>query len=130
MTDQDEEETENEVTRKKKTFFLGERKVEAENQVTFENGVFFVERASEFLVIRPKVMKKYASEFYREDGSSYKTLEFERGAKEIIVPLRVVDTPMKWFEERYISDGRQNQQGRFIREIWKHRDEVFGEVNQ
>ena len=123
----DVEETENEQPKRKKTiFFLGERTVKPQNPVVFSNGVFFVERVSEYLVIRPKTVKEYLKKVRGTD----RTIEIERGAKEIIVPLsQTRENPMKWFEQMYVeSNGNRNVQGRFIREIWKHKKEVFGEV--
>ena len=112
--------------RKKRIFFLGERKVKAENPVIFENGIFFVERTSEYLIIRPKTVKEYLKKVRGLD----RTIKIERGAKDIIVPLsQTAENPIKWFEQKYVeSNGKRNVQGRFIREIWKYRTEVFSEV--
>lgn len=121
------EETKNEQPKRKKTlFFLGERKVELQNPVVFENGIFFVERASEYLVIRPKTVKEYLKKVRGTD----RTIRIERKAKDIIVPLsQTMENPVRWFEEKYVEqNGKRNVQGRFIREIWKHKKEVFGEV--
>ena len=126
----DDDETKNEQPkRKKKLLKLGERKVKAENPVIFENGKFFVERASEYLVIRPKTMTEYLKKFFREDGTTYKILKFERRVKDIIIPLsHTAENPMKWFEEKYVLNSKRNTQGRFIRQIWKYKKDVFGEV--
>ena len=119
------EETKNEQSKRKKLFFLGERAVEAQNPVVFSNGVFFVERTSEYLVIRPKTVKEYLKKIR---GMS-RTMKIERGAKDILIPLReVVENPMKWFEQKYVLNSKRNTQGRFIRQIWKYKKEVFGEV--
>ena len=121
------EETKNEQpVRKKKIFFLGERTVEPQNPVVFENGIFFVERTSEYLVIRPKTVKEYLKKVRGLD----RTIKIERRAKDIIVPLsQTRENPMIWFEQMYVeSNGKRNTQGRFIREIWKHKKEVFSEV--
>ena len=121
------EETKNEQpVRKKKIFFLGERTVEPQNPVVFENGIFFVERTSEYLVIRPKTVKEYLKKVRGLD----RTIKIERRAKDIIVPLsQTRENPIRWFEQMYVeSNGKRNTQGRFIREIWKHKKEVFSGV--
>ena len=112
--------------REKKIFFLDERKVEPQNPVIFENGIFFVERASECLVIRPKTVKEYL----KKVRGTERTTKIERGAKDILIPLsQTAENPVMWFEKKYIgTDGKRNLQGRFIREIWKYRTEVFSEV--
>lgn len=112
--------------RKKKIFFLGERKVEPQNPVIFENSVFFVERTSECLVIRPKTMKEYLQKV----RGTERTTKINRGAKDILVPLsRTRENPIRWFEKKYVeTDGKRNIQRRFIRKIWKHKKEVFGGV--
>lgn len=112
--------------RKKKIFFLGERKVEPQNTVIFSNNVFFVERASECLVIRPKTVKEYLQKV----RGTERTTKIERGAKDILVPLsQTMENPIRWFEKKYVEqDGKRNLQGRFIREIWKHKKDVFSEV--
>ena len=112
--------------REKKIFFLGERAVEPQNQVIFENGIFFVERTSECLVVRPKTVKEYLKKVRGTD----RTIRIERGAKDILIPIsQTRENPMKWFEQKYVeSDGKRNTQGRFIREIWKHKKEGFGGV--
>ena len=109
--------------REKKIFFLGERAVEAQNQVIFENGIFFVERTSDCLVVRPKTVKEYLKKVRGTD----RTIKIERGAKDILIPIsQTMENPMRWFEEKYVeSDGKRNVQGRFIREIWKHKKDVF-----
>ena len=120
------EETNNEQPkRKKKLFFLGERAVESQNPVVFSNGVFFVERTSEYLVIRPKTVREYLKKVRGMD----RTMRIERGAKDILIPFReVVENPMKWFEQKYVLNSKRNTQGRFIRQIWKYKKEVFSEV--
>jgi len=120
------EKTKEQPKREKKIFFLGERAVEPQNLVIFENGIFFVERASEYLVIRPKTLKEYL----KKVRGTNRTIKFERGAKEILIPLtQTRENPIRWFEERYIEpNGKRNQQKRFIQEIWKYRNEVFGGV--
>ena len=122
----DVEETKNEQPkRKKKLFFLGERAVEPLNQVIFSNGVFFVERTSEYLVIRPKTVREYLKKVRGMD----RTMKIERRAKDIIVPLsQVSENPIQWFEEKYVLNSKRNTQGRFIRQIWKYKEQVFGEV--
>ena len=122
----DDDETKNEQPkRKKRLFFLGERAVESLNQVVFSNGVFFVERTSEYLVIRPKTVKEYLKKVRGMD----RTMKIERRAKDIIVPLsHTAENPMKWFEEKYVLNSKRNTQGRFIRQIWKYKKDVFGEV--
>ena len=122
----DVEETKNEQPkRKKRLFFLGERAIEPLNQVIFENGVFFVERTSEYLVIRPKTVKEYLKKVRGMD----RTIKIERGAKDIIVPLsHTAENPVKWFEQKYVLNSKRNTQGRFIRQIWKYKEEVFSEV--
>lgn len=118
------EETKNEQpVRKKKIFFLGERTVEPQNPVVFENGIFFVERTSDCLVVRPKTVKEYLKKVRGTD----RTIKIERGAKDILIPIsQTMENPMRWFEEKYVeSDGKRNVQGRFIREIWKHKKDVF-----
>ena len=111
--------------RKKRTFFLGERTVEPENPVIFSNGIFFVERTSECLVIRPKTVKEYLKMI----RGTERTIIVDRGAKDILIPLsQTAENPMKWFEQNYVeSNGKRNTQGRFIQEIWKHKKEVFSE---
>jgi len=122
----DVKETKEQSERKKAIFFLGERKVEPQNPVLFENRIFFVERASEFLVIKPKTVKEYL----KKVSGSNRTIKFERGAKEILIPLtQTRENPIRWFEERYIEpNGKRNRQGQFIQEIWKYRTDVFKEV--
>ena len=120
------EETKNEQPkRKKRLFFLGERAIEPLNQVIFSNGVFFVERTSEYLVIRPKTVKEYLKKVRGMD----RTIKIERGAKDIIVPLsHTAENPVKWFEQKYLLNSKWNTQGRFIRQIWKYKEQVFSEV--
>jgi len=108
----------------KRTFFLGERTVEPQNQVIFENRMFFVEKVSEFLLIRPKVTRMYLKKI----RGTNRIAKFERGAKEIMVPQGVAKNPIPWFKKRYVENSKRNQQGRFIREIWKYKNEVFSEV--
>lgn len=122
----DDDETKNEQPkRKKRLFFLGERAVEPLNQVVFSNGVFFVERTSEYLVIRPKTVKEYLKKVRGMD----RTMKIERRAKDILIPLReVAENPVKWFEQKYVLNSKRNTQGRFIRQIWKYKEDVFGEV--
>lgn len=120
-------ETKNEQPkREKRIFFLGKRPVEPQNPVVFENGIFFVERTPEFLVIRPKTMKEYLKKVRGTD----RTIKIERGAKDILIPLsQTRENPVRWFEQKYVEqNGKRNTQGRFIREIWKHKKEVFGGV--
>ena len=117
-----EEESEEQPKREKTIFFLGERIVEPVNPVIFENGIFFVERAPECLVIRPKTAKEYL----KHVRGRKRTVKFERRLRDILIPLS--QNPMLWFEEKYVQNGKRNQQGRFIREIWKYKDEVFSEV--
>ena len=109
--------------KQKKTFFLGEKAVKPQNPVIFSNGVFFVERAPQFLVIRPKTVKEYL----RKVRGTERTIKIQRAPKEILIPLpQTRENPIKWFEERYVEQSRKrNQQGRFIKEIWKYRNEVF-----
>ena len=121
------EEPENEQPkREKKLFFLGERALEPQNPVVFTNGVFFVERIPECLIVRQKTVKEYLKKVRGTD----RTIKIERGAKDILVPLsRTRENPIRWFEEKYVeSNEKQNTQGRFIREIWEYRNEVFSEV--
>lgn len=122
----DDDETKNEQPkRKKRLFFLGERAVEPLNQVVFSNGVFFVERTSECLVIKPKTVKEYLKKVRGMD----RTMKIECRAKDILIPLReVAENPMKWFEQKYVLNSKRNTQGRFIRQIWKYKEDVFGEV--
>ena len=122
----DVEETKNEQPkRKKRLFFLGERAIEPLNQVTFSNGVFFVERTPEYLVIRPKTVKEYLKKVRGMD----RTIKIERGAKDIIVPLsHTAENPIKWFKQKYVLNSKRNTQGRFIRQIWKYKEQVFSEV--
>ena len=125
MISNDDETKNEQPKRKKKLFFLGERTVEPLNQVVFSNGVFFVERASEYLVIRPKTVKEYLKKVRGMD----RTMKIERRAKDILIPLReVAENPMKWFEEKYVLNSKRNTQGRFIRQIWKYKKDVFSEV--
>lgn len=109
-----------EPKREKTIFFLGERIVNSVNPVIFENGIFFVERTPECLIIRPKSVKEYLK---RVKGTG-RMAKFEREAKDILIP-GVAENPMNWFEKKYVESSKQNQQGRFIQEIWKHKKEVF-----
>lgn len=120
------EEPKEQPKRKKRTFFLGERAVESQNPVIFENGMFFVERTSENLVIRPKTVKQYLKKI----RGTNRAMKIERGAEDILIPFRQTrENPMTWFEEKYVeTNGKRNIQGRFIREIWKYRKEIFGQV--
>ena len=118
-------EEELEEKQNKTILFLGERIVEPVNPVIFENGIFFVERNSECLLIRPKTVKKYLKLL----RGTRRAVKFERSTKEILIPLsQTRENPMLWFEKKYVLNGKRNQQGRFIREVWKHRNEVFCEV--
>ena len=112
-----------EQPRRKTTFFLGERKVEPQNTVVFENRIFFVERTSECLIIRPKTVKEYL----KLARGTTRMVKFERKAKDILIPT-LAKNPMKWFKEKYVENRKKNQQGRFISDVWKHRNEVFSEV--
>jgi len=124
LSDVEKELEEQPKQRKKRFFFLGERKVIPENPVIFENGIFFVERASEFMVIKPKTVKEYLQ---MVRGTKRMT-KVEKVAKEILIPLsQTNENPIRWFEQKYVeSNGERNMQGRFIREIWKYKKEVFG----
>lgn len=115
---------EEEEEKEKTIFFLGERVVEPVNQVIFENGMFFVERCSDCLVIRSKTVKEYL----KHVRGTKRAVKFERTAKDILIPLHLSQCPMVWFKEMYVENAKGNQQGRFIREVWKYRNEVFGEV--
>ena len=118
-------EEELEEKQNKTILFLGERIVEPVNPVIFENGIFFVERNSECLVIRPKTVKEYLKLL----RGTRRMSKFECGVKEIMIPLsQTRENPMLWFEQTYVQNGKRNQQGRFIQEVWKHRNEVFTEV--
>jgi len=117
--------------KRRRSLFLGKRMVEAKNPVVFENGVFFVERGEEFLVIRPKTLKEY-SEKVKVKSRKAPITEIRRvlrGPADIIIPLIALkNNPIQWFEEKYINNNKRDKQSRFIREIWNHRTEVFGEV--
>lgn len=121
-----EEDPEEQQKRKKRIFFLGERKIEAQNRVIFENGIFFVEMVPEYLVIKPKTVKEYLQ---MVRGTKRMTI-IERGAKDILVPItQTNENPMRWFEQKYVEqNGKRNIQGRFIQEIWKYRNETFREA--
>ena len=108
---------------KRKIFFLGERVVEPVNPVIFENGIFFVEHTSECLIIRPKTVRYYL----KLVKGRKRAVKFEQRTKDILIPV-IAENSMKWFEKKYVLNGKRNQQGRFIREIWKHRNDVFGEA--
>ena len=123
MISQDEEPQKK--VREKTEFYLGERKVEAVNPVIFENGVFFVERGSSFLVIRPKTMKRYTKKI----RGTERTIEAEKGPNDIIVPLRTSrENPGEYFKRTYLDGSRNNAQGRFVRKVWKYREDIFNEV--
>ena len=112
-----------EQPKRKTIFFLDERVVEPVNTVIFENGIFFVERISECLVIRSKTVKQYL----KHVKGTKRMIKFEQSAKEILIPLSQTNT-IQWFEQKYVQNGKRNQQGRFIREVWKYRNEVFSDV--
>ena len=114
-----------EQPKRKTIFFLDERVVEPVNTVIFENGIFFVERISECLVIRSKTVKQYL----KHVRGTKRTVKFERKIKDILIPLsQTRENSMLWFEKKYVLNGKRNQQGRFIQEVWKHRNNVFSEV--
>jgi len=117
-----EEVPEEQPKREKIIFFLGERKVEPQNTVIFENGTFFVERTAECLIVRPKIAKEYLKLV-----RGRRMVKFERKAKDILLPT-VAEDSEQWFKEKYVESSKGNHQGRFIREIWKYKNEVFSEV--
>ena len=121
MISQDEEPQKK--IREKTTFYLGERKVEPVNPVIFENGVFFVERGSSFLAIRPKTMKRYTKKI----RGTERTIKVEKGAKDIMIPFLILrKNPVEYFKQTYLDGARNNLQGRFVRKVWEYRDEIFG----
>ena len=121
MISQDEEPQKK--VREKTEFYLGERKVEPVNPVIFENGVFFVERGSSFLVIRPKTMKRYTKKI----RGTERTIKIEKGAKDIMIPFIISgENPLEYFKQTYLDGARNNLQGRFVRKVWEYRDEIFG----
>ena len=107
----------------KTIFFLGERTVEPVNPVIFENELFFVERTSQCLLIRPRAVRHYL----KHTKGTKRLVKFDRCAKEILIPT-IADDPMTWFKEKYVENRKRNQQGRFVSNVWKHRNEVFSEV--
>ena len=104
-------------------FFLGEREVESQNPVIFENEIFFVEQTSQCLLIRPRAVKHYLTHV----NGTKRPVKFDQSAKEILIP-RIAENPMMWFKEKYVENRKRNQQGRFVSEVWKHRNEVFSEM--
>lgn len=110
----------------KKTTLLGEFAVEPTNPITFENGIFFVEKRDQSLVIKPKTKKRYI----RKVRNDKRTIEITKGRNEILIPLQGVnENPIAWFELNYLNQiKRRNTQSRLIKEVWKYRDQVFKEV--
>lgn len=110
----------------KKTIPLGEFTLEPNNPVTFENGIFFVEKVNQSLIIRPKTIKKYI----RKVWGGNRTIEITKGRNEILVPLQGInENPIAWFELNYLNQiKKRNTQSNLIKEVWKYRDQVFKEV--
>ena len=110
-------------TNKKKTIFIREEQVIPKNQVIFTNHIFFVEQGKNTLVIRPKTRKIYI----RKVRGQTRTLEFHKGAVDIIVPRDIMDKP-EWFKKTYLEPSKkQSTQSRFIKAIWEYRDNIFME---
>lgn len=120
------ETTAQEKASKKKTIFIREDQVIPTNQVIFTNHIFFVEQGKNTLVIRPKIRKVYIK---KVRGQS-RTIEFHKGAVDIIVPRNIMDKP-EWFKKTYLeSNKKPSTQSRFIKAIWKYRSDVFTGENQ
>ena len=115
-----------EETNKKKNIFIREESIAPKNPVIFTNHIFFVEQGQNTLVIRPKTRRV----FIRKVRGQTRTLEFYKGAVDIIVP-RDINNKSEWFKKIYLEPNKkQSIQSRFIKEIWKYRSNVFTGENQ
>lgn len=118
--------TKPEKHKKKQTYYLGKFPVEPQNQVIFTNGTFFVERTSQFLIIRPTTQRRYIKKVRK----SKRTVEITKSNAEILIPLPITtENPELWFKQNYLDQTtKRNSQTSFIKTIWKYKDNIFKEV--
>lgn len=112
--------------KQKRVYYLGEFPVEPQNPVIFSNGLFFVEKATQSLIIRPKIEKRYIKKVRK----SKRIVEITKSKAEILIPLQATaENPQLWFKSNYLNQAiKRNAQNAFIKQIWKYRDEIFKEV--
>ena len=122
-----EEQREQEEKREKKLLFLGKKEItpRSDSIVLFENGSFFIEMINGSFVIRPKFIKEYLR--LKGTRRNKKYIKLVKSAKPILIPMPVTrENPMLWFEQQYLKNAKgKNEQSRFIRAIWEHRQEFI-----
>jgi len=119
------EENQQDQEKERKILFLGKKEITPRSDIVlYENGIFFIELVSGSFVIRPKYMREYLRVKGRRGNKRY--TKFTRAANPIVIPMMTVrENPIRWFEQNYLSNVKRNQQGAFIKAIWKHRHEFM-----
>ena len=119
------EENQRDQEKERKILFLGKKEITPRSDIVlYENGEFFIELVSGSFIIRPKYIREYLRVKGRRGNKRY--TKFVRTPNPIVIPMMTVrENPIRWFEQNYLSNVKRNQQGAFIKAIWKHRHEFM-----